>query len=266
MKKQLLSLAFSAITCFAFSQTNLNVQLLGHWDQDTLPTASPGNLNLQYSGCWGLAVNDHEFAVLGGAHHVLFFDVTQPANPTLVGKFAGTATTVWRELKSYKNRMYAVSDNTTEGLMIFDLSQAPATITRTYWSNEFFNKAHTITLDTVSGRIYLNGTDVASQGLLVLDVSQNPDKPTLLANVNLQQYGGYIHDSYVRNDTIYASSGYEGYYIIDMKDVNNPHLLANVATSGYNHNSWLNTAGTYAYYTEEIPDGQPIKIVDLQKL
>lgn len=266
LKKYQLLLLLSMAVSFAFGQSNLNVNLLGHWDDDTLPVASPGNLNLQYSGTWGLAVNGHEFAVLGGAHHILFFDVTQPNQPQLVGKFAGTATTIWREIKSYKNRIYAVSDNTNEGLMIFDLRQAPNTITRTYWSNEFFNKSHTITLDTVSGRIYLNGTDAANQGLLVLDVSQNPDKPTLLANVDLQQYGGYIHDSYVRNDTIYASSGFEGYYVIDMKDVNNPQLIANTATGGYNHNSWLNKAGTYAYYTEEIPDGQPIKIVDLQKL
>ncbi len=89
--------------------------------------------------------------------------------------------------------------------MIFDLSQAPDTIRRTYWSNEFFTSAHTLALDTVSGRIYLNGSNVAQQGLLVLDVSQNPDQPA--AGFRQSAHGGYIHDSYVRNDTIYASSG-----------------------------------------------------------
>ncbi len=267
MKKYLLLiLLLGSIVRVAVGQTNLNLNLLAQWDDDTLPIASPGNLNLQYSGCWGLAVNGHEFAVLGGARHVLFFDVTEPSQPQLIGKFAGSTNTIWREIKSYKNHIYAVSDNTTEGLMIFDLSQAPDTIRRTYWSNEFFNKAHTITLDTTSGRIYLNGTNVASQGLLVLDVSQNPDQPTLLANADLSAFGGYIHDSYVRNDTIYASSGFEGYYVFDFKDASNPKLIANTQTGGYNHNSWLNTAGTYAYYTEEIPTGQPIRIVDLQDL
>ena len=266
MKKYLLLLLLSGSAWLARSQDNLHINLLGHWDDDSLPIASPGNLNLQYSGCWGLVVNGREFAVLGGARHLLFFDVTDPVQPQLVGKFAGTATTVWREIKSYKNRIYAVSDNTNEGLMIFDLSQAPDTIQRTYWSSEFFNSAHTITLDTVSGRIYLNGTDVANPGLVVLDNSQNPDQPALLATVNLQQFGGYIHDSYVRNDTIYASSGFEGYYVIDLKDADDPKLIANTTTGGYNHNSWVNRAGTYAYYTEEIPDGQPIKIVNLQNL
>lgn len=248
----------------ALAQDSLNMIRLAHWDDDSLPLASPGNLNLQYSGCWAMAVNGHEYAVLGGAAHVLIFDITQPETPQLVGKYAGSATTVWREFKSYKNRLYAVSDQTTEGLMIFDFSNAPDTIVRSYWSNEFFNKAHTIALDTVSGRIYLNGTDVALQGLVVLDVSQNPDQPQLLSAVTVD--GGYIHDCYVRGDTVYASSGYDGYYVINMSDPVNPQSLAQISTGGYNHNSWLTTDGRYAYYTEEIPKGMTIKIVDLQDL
>ena len=265
MFQRITLLVLASLTlCQLRAQDSLNMIRLAHWDDESLPVASPGNLNLQYSGCWGMAVNGHEYAVLGGAAHVLIFDITSPETPELVGKFAGTGTTVWREFKSYKNRLYAVSDNTTEGLMIFDFSNAPDTIVRSYWSNEFFNKSHTITLDTLSGRIYLNGTDVVNQGLLVLDVSQNPDQPQLLANVTVD--GGYIHDSYVRGDTIYASSGYEGYYIIDMSNPEEPQTLAQIATGGYNHNSWLTTDGRYAYYTEEIPKGQTIKIVDLQDL
>jgi choice-of-anchor B domain-containing protein len=263
MKKNFL-LAVAILTlCSLQAQPNFNMTLLAHWDDPTLPVASPGNLNLQYSGCWGITVNNHEIAVLGGAAHLLFFDVTTPTQPQLIGKFAGSATTVWREIKSYKDRIYAVSDATTEGLMIFDMSEAPDTVRRTYWSNQFFERAHTITLDTVSGRIYLNGGS-AGDGIIVLDVSQDPDQPTLLGHPNIP--GGYVHDSYVRGDTLYCSSGYEGYYIFDFKDPNDPKLLANVGTQGYNHNSWINKEGTYAYYTEEIPKGQPVRIVDLQQL
>lgn len=235
------------------------------WDDETLPIASPGGLNLQYSGIWGMTVNGHEYAVLGGAGHVLFFDITTPADTKLAGKFAGTAVTIWREFKSYKNRLYAVSDNSNEGLMIFDLSQAPDTIVRTYWSTALFNDAHSIALDTVSGHIYLNGGS-SGNGITILDVSQNPDQPVLLSKIdNLP--GGYIHDSYVRNDTLYASSGYNGYYIYDFKtDIHQPKLITSVSTNGYNHNSWLTADGKYAYYTEEIPQGRPIQIVDLTEL
>lgn len=261
MKKHFLLLIFIGATRLLAAQDSLNVTRLGSWDDDALPLAFA--YDLQYNGCWGLALDDREYAVLGGAGHVLFFDVTEPTQPQLIGKFAGTTNnTLWREFKSYKNRIYAVSDQTTEGLMIFDMSSAPDTVYRTYWSSEFFSSAHTITLDTVSGRIYLNGSNVNT--MVVLDISQNPDQPALLSSVALP--GGYIHDSYVRNDTLYASSGFNGYYIYDFTDPIAPKTLAALSGTGYNHNSWLNSAGTHAYFTEEIPDGQSVKIVDLQQL
>lgn len=243
------------------------LQFLSNWHDPSLPPAAPQYPTRKYSACWGLAVNGREYAVLGGARHVFFFDVTVPTSPVLVGKFAGDFNTTWREFKSYKNRVYAVSDGGNnvafEGLMVFDLSRADTGIVRTYWSNEFFNKAHTITLDTTSGRIYLNGGS-ATQGVIVLDVSQNPDKPVLLAHAYLN--GKVTHDSYVRHDTLYVSAGWDGYRIYDMKNPNNPVLLAEMNTGGYNHNSWLNKEGTYAYYTEEVPDGLPIRIIDLSLL
>jgi choice-of-anchor B domain-containing protein len=243
------------------AQQFLNMELLGHWDNDSLPIAAPGNLNLQFSGCWGMVVNGREFAVLGGARHILIFDVTIPTQPVLLKMFEGNQNTVWREFKSYRNRLYAVSDGTAEGMMIIDFSEAPENIERVYWSNELFYSAHTITLDTSSGRIYLKGCNMVPQGSLILDVSQNPDLPTLLAATNLE--GGYIHDSYVRHDTLYASSGYNGLYIYDFRDVNNPITLGSVSTGGYNHLGWVNAAGTHLYYTEEIPRGRPIQIIDL---
>lgn len=264
MQKLLLFFLTVWINIAVFSQNAQNMALIARWDDDTLPIASPNNLRVQYSGCWGLAVNNHEFAILGGARHVLIFDITIPAKPKLIGKFEGKTNTVWREFKSYKNRIYAVSDGATEGLMIFDMSNAPDTIIRSYYSNELFNSAHTITLDTSSGRIYLNGTNVANQGLLVLDVSQNPDKPTLLASTNLP--GRYIHDSYVRNDTVYASSGFNGFYVYDFKNPHNPVVLASLPATGYQHNNWLTEDGRYAFCTEEIPTGRPILVVDLQDI
>lgn len=245
----------------ANAQDSLNAHLLARWDDPTLPI-SP-YYSIRYSGCWGLEVNNREIAVLGAAQHVLFFDITEPTEPKLIGKFLGTANTGWREFKSYKNRVYGVSDASSEGLMIFDLSQAPDTVLRTYWSSEYFSSAHTITLDTVSGRIYLNGCNAAYNGLMVLDVKQNPDVPVLLSIRALP--GGYIHDSYVRGDTVYASSGTEGFYVFDFTnpDADTIPLLGHASTGGYNHNSWLSADGRYAYYTEEIPAGRPIRIVDL---
>ncbi|MCS7036510.1 MAG: choice-of-anchor B family protein [Saprospiraceae bacterium] len=265
-----LQTAFLCLILGAFSiaaQDSLNMIRLAQWHDTTLPVASPGNLNVRYSGCWGLAVNGREYAVLGGARHVLVFDVTTPTQPKLVGKFEGLTNTVWREFKSYKNRIYAVSDATSEGLMILDFSKAPDTIVQTYFSNQIFRSAHTITLDTVSGRIYLNGSNIAFGGLAILDVRQDPDKPILIGTYALP--GGYVHDSYVRGDTVYASCGFEGYFIYDCRSagVDTPKTIASLSpTGGYHHNSWLTQDGRYAYLTEEIPSGRPVLVVDLEKM
>lgn len=249
--------------CAAQGQSIHNMQLLGRWDDDTLPVVSPNNLRYTYSGCWGMAINQHELAIVGGARSVLFFDVTAPQTPRLIDKFYGNSTAL-REVKSYRDRIYVTAGGGSDGLMIFDMSQAPDTIIQTYWSNEFFKYSHTITIDTSAGRIYLNGSDAQNGGVVVLDIRQNPDKPVLLSKVNLA--GGYVHDAYVRRDTFYVSSGYEGFYVFDFHDATQPKLLAQVSTGGYNHYSGLTNDSRYAYYVEEIPQGRPIQIVDLQQL
>lgn len=260
MSKGIILLHCAFLPFLAFSQNNFNLQLLAHWDDPSLPV-NPA-LGLKYNSCWGLTVHNHEYAVIGGAAHVLFLDVTNPQQPRLAGKFQGRATVVPREFKSYKNRVYAVADGFNDGLMIFDLSHAEDTIVRTYWDTTLFKKIHTIAIDTSSGRIYLNGGN-ANQGIIVLDASQNPDNPVFLSHVNLP--GGAVHDCYVRHDTVYASSGSDGYYIFDYRNPQTPVLLAQISTGGYNHNSWVTLDGKYAYYTEET-FGQPIHIVDLQNL
>ncbi len=263
MKQNFLTLLALLMLCSAQAQSNFGFDFISRWDNDSLAVASPGNLNLQYSGSWAMAVDGREIVVVGGAANILFFDVTNPETPVLKADFPGTWTTVWREFRSYKNRIYAVSDNTNEGMMIFDLTHAADSIVRTYWSTEFFDKAHSITLDTVSGHIYLNGGN-AGQGIIVLDASQNPDKPTFLGHPDIP--GGYVHDSYVRGDTLYCSSGYDGYYVLDFRNATAPTLISSISTGGYNHNSWLTLDGKYAYYTEEVPRGLPIHCVDLTDL
>jgi choice-of-anchor B domain-containing protein len=242
---------------------NINMRLLGTWRDDSLPSAN-ANLRVRYSGCWGMDINGREIAVVGGAKHILFLDVTDPAKPVLLKKFPSDFTTVWREFRSYKNRVYAVSDGTSEGLRIFDLSKVPGDIVETAKMSTFFSRSHTITIDTLHGRAYFNGTDTRRNGLIVLDLTRNPDQPIQLASVELP--GGYIHDSYVRDNIIYASSGYNGLYVYDFTTPTTPRTLASVSTSGYNHNSWLTMDGRYLFYTEEIPSKRPVQVVDMGRL
>ena len=110
----------------AFSQKHaqaLNMVQLGNWDDPTLPVHQ--SIGLVYNSVWGWADADgNEYAVLGSMGKVHFFDVSNPSNITLLSEFNGTQTTLWREFKSYKDRVYAVCDGCSEGLMIFNVSDA----------------------------------------------------------------------------------------------------------------------------------------------
>ena len=234
--------------------------LLGQWDADTLPKAG----TREYNDIWGYTdCEGREYVIMGSAGMVHFFDINDPSEPVEIARFPGGQVTTWRDMKVYRDRAYAVSDATSEGLMVFDLSQLPDTVIKTYQSNAFFGSAHNIFMD--NGKLYCVGTNTQSQGMIVLDLVQNPDDPQLLASVPLPP-GGYVHDVYVQNDTAYCSHGFNGFFIWDFSDPQNPVELASLPTNGYNHSSWVLPGGQYAIYAEEVPTGLPLGIADLTNL
>lgn len=260
MKKLLPVLLFTIAAHLSFGQLpSLNMTLHSQWDPDTLPTAS----GREYNDIWGwVDCSGNEYAIIGSASMVHFFDINDPDNIVELAQFPGGQVTTWRDMKTFKDRAYAVSDNTNEGLMIFDLSNIQDTIIKTYHSTEFFGRAHNIYIDEDNGRLYVAGTNTQSSGLIVLDIATNPDNPQLLASVSLAG-GGYVHDVYVKDNIAYCSHGYNGYYIWDFGIPAFPVQRASIVTGGYNHSSWLTADGNYAIYAEEVPLGQPLGVVDL---
>ncbi len=266
---------FTYLFLFSFSLLQLNIQaqqsmnmtLLDSWDLDTLPMAG----SIQYNEVWGYVDCDGaEYAILGSASRVHFIDLADPNNVEQIASFPGGETTIWRDMKTYKDRAYAVSDNTNEGLMIFDLSDLPNSVTKTYHSTEFFGKSHNIFIDEENGRLYSVGTNTQSGGVIVLDLNDDPDNPTLLASVNFpadpSSGSGYAHDIYVKDNIAYGSHGYLGFFIWDMTDPTTPILLASQNTGGYNHSSWISENGDFAIYAEEVPIGRPLGVINLENL
>jgi choice-of-anchor B domain-containing protein len=249
------------------AQQSMNMTLLDTWDVDTLPMSG----SIQYNEIWGhVDCDGGEYAILGSASRVHFIDLADPSNVEEIASFAGGQTTIWRDMKTYKDRAYAVSDNTNEGLMIFDLSDLPNSVTKTYHSTEFFGRSHNIFIDEEHGRLYSVGTDTRNGGVIVLDLNDDLDNPTLLASVNFPANPstglGYAHDIYVRDNIAYGSHGYLGFFIWDMTDPTTPILLASQNTGGYNHSSWVSEDGGFAIYAEEVPIGRPLGVINLENL
>ena len=260
MKNVLFLLILLSLTQGLLAQASMNMNLLANWDEDELPTQS----FVQYNDIWGYVDCDgNEYAIIGSALYVHFFDLSNPNQPQEIDRFPGTTTSIWRDIKTYENRAYAAADQGLDGLMVFDMSDVPASVTQTNQVTDYFGQAHNIFVDEPNGRLYAVGTDTRSNGVIILDLSVDADNPTLLADIPLQ--GGYVHDIFVRGNIAYCSSANNGLWIYDFSDPLAPITLGsytNYPESGYNHSSWLHEDGQHLVFVDET-FGTSAKMVDV---
>ncbi len=255
----------------AMAQVSSNMTFLSNLDLPNLPT----QYGCQYSDCWGYtAPNGTEVAIIALIEQILFVDITAPANPVIILAYtvtnAGTSTTsssLWRDFDTYEHYIYAVSDLQTAGLLIFDMSNVPTSISMVYQSNSVFSRSHTLFIDQLNAKLYAAGSDTQSNGLKILDLT-NPINPTLFASVPLNTVGGgYVHDVYVRDNIAYCSHGsLSKLQIYDFSGLPASFTvlgaIENYPDPGYNHSSWLNDAGNTMVFTDETI-GSHVKIVDV---
>ncbi len=229
----------------------------------------------EYNDVWGFKhpSNGTEVAIIGGMEDIFFYNVTNPANPVLIYTYdvtnlnGSTNGSLWRDFKTFGNYAYACSDEGDAGLIIFDLSQVPTTVTKVYQSNQFWNRAHNIYIDVPNARLYAAGPNTQSPGIIILDLSQAPANPTLLKSTSLTPYGGgYVHDIHVRNNIAYCSHG--SLHKLNMYNVANVNAITVVGTienyqeAGYNHSSWVSPDGTHLVMADET-HGSDLKLVDI---
>jgi len=227
-----------ALLCFNSllqAQVNeFNTVQLGQWN-------GAGEI---YSDLWGYAAGGKEYAILGSARYIYFFDVTNPANIQLVDRFGPYTSTSWREFKTHSHYAYAVTDGPDAGgLRIFDLQYLPDTVIQVRQTTAFFTKSHMTFIDTANRRLYCAGTNTQYGGIIVLDLSTRPDSPSIVINQALPR--GYVHDMYVKNNVMYASHIYAG-YLSQYNCTGNACSgeLSTYQTGGYNHSNWMNTDQT----------------------
>ena len=233
----------------AAAGSNFNSQnvTLASW----LPLDQIGGAGKVGSAIWGwtdAGDNNREYALYGLSNGTAFIEVTDPFNPRYLGMMATqTGESVWRELQTYNDHLYVVSDaNGGHGMQVFDLKNlrsvgaTPATFAPTFVYGGVSN-VHTLTINTSTGYAYLNGSSDAQQVVSLL----NPAQPVKVAS-----YGrdGYTHDSTVVSyrgpDAAYAGreiainyNGTSGIAIVDMTDKANITTIKTVSYPGlgYGH-------------------------------
>jgi choice-of-anchor B domain-containing protein len=229
---------------------------------------SADNPPLRFSGCWGYVAPDgREYAILGTYTGTAIIDITDSANVYEVVHIPGP-TSIWREMRTWGTYAYVVSEG-GGGTQIIDLSQLPDTAWRvtsfTYTSgSNSTSRAHTI--EIFDGYMYLNGCANWSPGGIVMFNLNNPIAP-VFEGVYTQRY---VHDSYIRNDTIFAAainSG-GGVDVIDARVKSSPSVIARITYTGSGtHNTWVTKDRRYVISTDEVGSTQKnLKFWDLATL
>lgn len=221
----------------------MNVDLVGYKSYSCL------------SSLWGYTAPDGtEYALVGTCDGTSIVSLLDPANPKEVD-FIPAQTSIWRELKVWKNYAYVVTENPM-GIQILDLSTLPNRVRIIPFTVNInglnYLKSHTIFIDE-KGIMYLNGMQGAPAGCLAFDLNQTPESPKFLGAVNIP----YAHDMYARNNIAYTADIYEGKVsIVKMSDNRqNNQVLARFNTpSNFTHNTWLSDDSKTLFTTDERKD------------
>jgi choice-of-anchor B domain-containing protein len=229
---------------------------------------------VRMSSLWGWTdpVTNREYALLGMRDRTTIVDVTTSGEEFVIGWLPShTGSSTWRELKSYNNHAYIVSDNNgAHGIQILDLTQMrnyqtppadPITFTETA-HYDGGGSIHNIWINEESGYAYAVGSDECSGGLLMVDVS-DPVDPTY---AGCFASDGYTHDVdcliYDGPDADYAGhemcigSNTDTVTIVDVTDKTNPVQVSRTGYTGrgYTHQSSFTPDLNYMVVDDELDE------------
>ncbi|MBO6517730.1 MAG: choice-of-anchor B family protein [Bacteroidia bacterium] len=266
MKKILFLYGCMMVFAPLFSQVEHNINLLGQWEDSSLTTNLFGDV---YNDVWGYARDGREYAILGSTEGTHVLDVTDPENIVEVdmelGGYYGLRV-VHRDYKVYNDYLYAVCDEGTSTLQIFDLRFLPDSVHKVYDSHKLIARAHNIFIDTSSARLYACAYSTSGLSMNLYSI-EKPWAPQPLPDFH-RNWIHHVHDLYVRNDTAYLNCGQDGVHIVDFSNPNAPEVLSSMMAYeglGYNHSGWLDPSGKTYVFTDET-FGTEVKVCDVSNL
>lgn len=261
-----------------------------------MPVASlGGDPGIQVNDVWGWEYNGREYALVGRQDGTAFVDITNPSNPVYLGELPKTAdspTSVWRDIKVYKDHAYIVADGAAQhGMQVFDLRQLaevsgdPVTFENTAFYGEI-GSAHNIVINEDTGFAYAvgvnSGGETCGGGLHMINI-QDPTNPTFAGCFSDTNTGrnntGYSHDAQCiiyngpdtehRGKEICFGSNETALSIADVTDKNNTIALSNTSYPhvGYSHQGWVTEDQRYFYMNDELDElGSPEVITKTRTL
>lgn len=194
-----------------------------------------------------------EYAIMGRTSGTSFVDISDPVNPIYLGNLpTHSFNSTWRDIKVYANYAFVVSEASSHGMQVFNLTQLrtvtspPVTFSETaHYAN--FSSAHNIVINEDSGFAYAVGTNTCSGGLHMINI-QTPTAPVF---AGCYSGDGYTHDAqcvnYIGPDPdhqgkeICFNSNEDTLTIVDVTNKSVPVMLSRTGYSGsaYTHQGWI---------------------------
>ncbi|MDX1463041.1 MAG: choice-of-anchor B family protein [Marinirhabdus sp.] len=205
---------------------------------------------------WGWTDPDtgKEYALICLNEATAFVDVSDPLSPIYLGQLPGESSqhTTWRDVKTYANHAFIVSEDAGHGMQVFDLTKLrdvtnpPLTFTKDAYYDEF-GSAHNIFINQDSGFAYVLGSSTFGGGPHFINI-QDPINPIAA--------GGYADDGYSHDAQVVVYNGpdpdYQGREIlfgsneteVVIEDVTDKSNVVTISTIDYNnveytHQGWL---------------------------
>jgi choice-of-anchor B domain-containing protein len=218
--------------------------------------------------CWGwTSPLGREYALMGLNNGTAFVDVTDPGNPEIRNVIPGPSS-LWRDVKTYQNHAYVVTEAVGGQLQVVDLSGLDAggeAILVNTVSGPGTSSTHNVAIDEVSGFLYRSGG--GNEGIRIYDLA-DPVNPSWVATWSTK----YVHDlqivtydsgPYAGRQLAYLCGGFNGGFVetgvtvLDVTDKSNLQVISEMAwpSSAYSHQAWLNEDRTKLYVNDELDEG-----------
>ncbi len=228
------------------------------------------------SACWGyVSPSGREYALVGLFNQLAVVEITDPSNAQIIGQIPHSGST-WCEVKTYGAYCYATNE-TGGGVDVIDLSNVDngVVILVQRLTDLGLQTSHTVTVDTDSGFLYLNGSNLGNGRLCAWDLA-NPADPVFAGQVSGSQ-GVYCHDSqvvtytsgpYAGKQIAFSANGGTGLDIYDVTDKSNMFRLSRTTYPhlAYAHQAWLSEDRQHLYLNDELDNVNETVIFDVTNL
>lgn len=230
---------------------------------------------------WVDADTQKEYAIIGMNNGTTFVDVSDPINPIVLGIIpehhaastgrVARGNSIWRDVKTFKNHAFIVSEDSDHGMQIFDLTKLrnvanPPEVFPETAHYAGISNAHNIVINEATGFAYAVGATKGGKcrggELHIIDIN-NPIEPVYAGCFDSNSY---THDAqciiYDGPDTDHTgkelcfNANEDRIKIVDVTDKSNPSIISTFFYSGaqYAHQGWLSDDRKFFISNDELDE------------